>query len=251
MLGTSFVIDSHSHIGLSSLSGNNNSEAYLIEQMDKRGVDAGIVLPHAQQDLETVASTHSKIGQMMKDYPKRIFGMASLNPRLGSVIYHDEIRRCVEEFGFCGIKYEPQIHALHIDSKAAQIVFDCAREFNIPVLIHTSPGTFSTPVFILETAERYSDVTIVMAHSGMISYFKEALFVAKRCPNVMFESSWSTVMNVLSVVQELGSERIMFGSDHPFNIPVEFAKIDALDLSPKDRDNILGNTAKRIYGLPV
>ncbi|MDL2220545.1 amidohydrolase family protein [Eubacteriales bacterium OttesenSCG-928-N14] len=244
------VIDAHAHIGQSSLSTSNNTGEYLIEMMDKNGVDASIVLPHANQDLQSVHAIHDEIYEASQKWPGRIVGMASINPRLGKEVYRQELRRCVQEMGFVGIKLEPVIYASKIDSAIARVVFECAQEFDVPVMIHTGVGTFSNPFFAVPVANEYPNLTIILAHTGLVTYVEEALLAAKLCPNIMLELSWTLITGAWRAIKDIGYERVLFGSDLAENIPVEITKINSIPgLTDIEREHVMGLNAKRIYNL--
>ncbi len=41
----------------------------------------------------------------------------------------------------------------------------------------------------------------------------------------------------------------MIGGDHILNFPLEKLKIDLLELDDEDRDNVMGETARRVFRL--
>jgi len=49
-----------------------------------------------------------------------------------------------------------------------------------------------------------------------------------------------------------GTDRLLFGTDHPFaaaDIPRTLAAVEAMPLPAKDRAEILGGNARRLFGL--
>jgi len=75
------------------------------------------------------------------------------------------------------------------------------------------------------------------------------LVAAQECPNIYLEPSWCTVTDVGKFLRAIGADRIMFGSDHPDNIPVELAKYRSLRLREDEMAACLGGTAARLYRL--
>ncbi len=51
------------------------------------------------------------------------------------------------------------------------------------------------------------------------------------------------------MISTIGADRVMMGADLPSNVPVEFAKYRALDLSSEDYDKVMGGTAVEIFNL--
>jgi len=73
--------------------------------------------------------------------------------------------------------------------------------------------------------------------------------VAKECDNVFIETSWSISDKIKWLVEELGADRVMFGSDSLTNIPVELAKYRAIGLNEDQLERVLGKTAIKVFSL--
>ncbi|MGQ9494510.1 MAG: hypothetical protein ACUVR2_12265, partial [Anaerolineae bacterium] len=58
-----------------------------------------------------------------------------------------------------------------------------------------------------------------------------------------------TVYDLQWLIQQLGVERILFGSDLPANIPVELTKYRTVHLNPEELAICLGGTAARLFHL--
>ena len=75
----------------------------------------------------------------------------------------------------------------------------------------------------------------------------DALVVAQECPNVYLETSWTAVYDLQAMVEKLGPQRVMFGTDLVKNIPVELAKYRALGLSEEQLEWCLGKTSAAVF----
>jgi predicted TIM-barrel fold metal-dependent hydrolase len=125
-----------------------------------------------------------------------------------------------------------------------------ASRLRIPVQIHShQPG--SQPALIGDLADRFPDVTVVMAHMGMASY-KDAIFVARKCPNVVLETSaqpW-THRICRTVMDTVGVTRLVFGSDAPLHHQeIELRKVQMASLSEEELRLVLGGNIARIVGI--
>jgi predicted TIM-barrel fold metal-dependent hydrolase len=119
-------------------------------------------------------------------------------------------------------------------------------------VIHTGTGIpQALPALAIPPALAHPEVTVVLAHAGFAVFTPEALVAAEVCRNVVLEPSWCTANQIKGMVRAIGAERVMFGSDHLDNQPVELAKIDAIGLDEAQRDAVLGATAARVFGLPA
>lgn len=249
MIGTTFVLDAHCHIGRSLVSGVEIGEEALLATMAAQGVDAAMVMPQPGQGLE-VAPIHDRIARFAAAQPGVIFGMVNLSPRLDEAAYRAEVERCIRGHGFRAIKLDPSVSALPINHPRCAIVFATARELGVPVIIHTGMGVPNAlPALAIPPALAYPDVTIVLAHAGFAVFAEEAIVAAQVCPNIILEPSWCASYQVAAMVRQIGASRVMFGSDHPSNVASELAKLQAIGLDDDDLAQVLGLTARRVFGV--
>lgn len=243
------IIDAHCHLGRSVVSGVEIDEQTLLATMAANGVGIAMTMPQPHQGLD-VAPVHDRIARAAEAHPGVIYGMVNLSPRLDEADYRAEAARCVRGFGFRAIKLDPSVSALPINHPRCEIVFATAREFGVPVLIHTGLGVPNAlPALAIPPALRYPDVTVVLAHAGFVTYADEAIVAAQVCPNIVLEPSWCASYQVVAMVKAIGAARIMFGSDHPSNVASELAKLRAIGLSEDELAQVLGRTAQRVFGL--
>lgn len=244
-----YTIDTHTHIGPSSISGINAGEKELLTGMEINNIDAALVFPHAFQDSASFA-VHDRIYAMAQENSSRIFGVCCINPRLGEETYKAEARRCVEEMKFRALKLDPVVHALPIDHKTARIVFETAMELNVAAIVHTGGSSFANPLKAIPVAQDFPQLPIVLAHAGFLTYFDEMLLAARTCSNIYADSSWISHVQFRNLVFAMGAKRVMLGSDHLSNLPIELSKIDLLLTSEDDKRWVLSKTAQTVFHLP-
>ncbi len=251
MIGSAFVIDAHCHLGGSLVSGVENGEGDLHAALAAHGVDMAMVMPHPHQGPEVYAS-HDCIARLVERHPGVFWGMASLSPRLPEADYRREIVRCVRDLGFRAIKLDPSVHALPPNHPRCDATFALARELGVPVLIHTGFGVPNAlPALAIPPALAYPDVTVVLAHAGFAVFTPEAIVAAQVCPNIVLEPSWCASYQIAEMVRTaaIGPERVMYGSDHISNMASELAKLQSLGLTEGQLAQVLGGTARRVFGL--
>lgn len=249
MIGSAVVVDAHCHVGHSLTSGVEITEDGLLDVMAANGVDVAMVMPQAHQGAD-VAAAHDRIARLVEQRPGGVWGMASVSPRLPEAEYRREVVRCVRGYGFRAIKLDPSIHGLAPNHPAAEIVFATARELGVPVIVHTGLGIpAALPALAIPPAQRYPEVTIILAHAGFAVFAAEAIVAAQVCPNVVLEPSWCASFQVADMVRAVGAARVMFGSDHPGNVGSELAKLRALGFDAAQLEQILAGTARRVFGL--
>jgi predicted TIM-barrel fold metal-dependent hydrolase len=245
----STVIDAHCHIGTSLVSGVEITEEQLLRSMADNGIGTAMVMPQPHQGIE-VAPVHDRIARFAEANPGVVYGMVNLSPRLEEGEYRAEIARCIRGYGFRAIKLDPLVSALPINHARCEIVFATAREYGVPVIIHTGMGVPNAlPSLAIPPALRYPGVTIVLAHAGFAIFAAEAIVAAQVCANIVLEPSWCASYQVAEMVRAIGAERVMFGSDHPSNVASELAKLRNIGLTEEQLGAVLGGTARRVFGV--
>jgi predicted TIM-barrel fold metal-dependent hydrolase len=244
------IVDAHCHIGRSLQSGVEITEEALLGTMAAHGIAVALTMPQPHPGLE-VTAIHDRIARLAERQSGRVYGMANLSPLVGETAYRREIERCVRDLDFRAVKLHPLGHAIAPNSPRAEIVFHLARELGVPVIVHTGTGIpQALPALAIPPALAHPDVTVVLAHAGFAVYTPEALVAAQLCPNVVLEPSWCMSHQIAEMVRTFGAERVLFGSDHLDNVPVELAKFAAIGLNEPQLDAVLAATATRIFGLP-
>jgi hypothetical protein len=86
-----------------------------------------------------------------------------------------------------------------------------------------------------------------MGHSGCCGLWYDAIKAAKRCENLFMETSGNLSIAIEKMVESVGAERVLFGSDMPWvDSAIEILKIRKLNLSNRDKDMILGGNLERL-----
>lgn len=247
------IVDAHVHLGIDRVFDEVRTEEEILESMEKNGVDASVVQTMAGTiDIECIREDHDRIYSFSKNGKKKIFGMASHNPHIKKEHYIDELKRCVEELGFVGVKLHAFAHACNPLSKDGRMVWETAGKLEIPVMVHTGPGIpFSLPAMVIPRAKEFPEVTVVLAHSGLVTTAGEAMIAASESRNVILETSWTAAHHIEHFVEKFGSSRVMFASDEIANLPVEIAKYDSLPLSEDNKRQCMAGTARNVFKLEL
>jgi predicted TIM-barrel fold metal-dependent hydrolase len=242
------IIDTHVHLGTSKFSGVTTTELDLLTSMERNNVATSLVMP--QPTLENIQEVHAQIAGLSAKHPGKFYGIASVDPWLDEPSYTAELEKCVKEWGFIAIKLHPMGHNISPLSERCTKIYESARRFNIPVIVHTGLGTpFSLPSLLIEPARKYPDVTFIVAHAGFAIYTDEAIVAAKTCENMILEPSWCQTYTVQKMIQAVGHQRLIMGSDHVTNLPVELMKYRSIGLTDTQLEAILHHNAKRIFNL--
>ena len=187
----------------------------------------------------------------VEKYPDRFVGMVYPNPYDGQKAV-DMIYDYVQNKGFKGIKANPLKHAYVADAELMDPIMEAAKDLNIPVFMHCGHPPYSLPWSIALLAERHPDVKLVMIHMGHGHgvYIDATLKMAKRYPNLYLEMSGMPMPSkIREAYEEVGADRIMFGTDAPYHpAAVEAMKVMTSGLTEEQIKDVFYNNCAKLMG---
>lgn len=141
----------------------------------------------------------------------------------------------------------PDEPAYQYDQPRCREFLQVVRERRLPILLEES---FDHTLFFLERLA--PDLPVVIPHLGKLNGgygpLKEAGVWDR--PQTYTDSSTAAFPEMEDFLGRYGSERLLFGSDHPFGEPqLELAKIMDLNLPAAAARAVLGENFRRLYGL--
>lgn len=244
------IIDVHAHLGWDQVFDDDFKLEELLEKHQQFQVAKTIIQPGSCHELNTVQEQHNRIAQVCRKLPGQFYGMANPNPHLPDELYEKELRRCIEDLGFVGVKLHTSAHAVNPSSKDGRKVFELAARLNIPVMVHTGAGIpFANPSNLLPVAKQYPDVKIIIAHCGMMIMAGETPIVMEACSNVYADITWTAGFMIRRWSEIYGADRFMFGTDHADNTGTELAKVRTCGLDEESQEWVLYKTAAKVYGI--
>jgi len=263
----------------------NGSAERLIRDMDDAGIDKTVILPLDFEFMRggqgfTFRDFNDLAGRYAREYPERIIPFAGVDPRRGAAAV-DELRRCVEEMGFRGLKLWTVMGFMPNDENYYPLYEEAAR-LGVTVLVHTGLGPGETyletcrPLYVDKPAVDFREVNFIMAHVG-VPWVDEALAVALKNSNVYVDvSAWQRAActlplvfaQMLSTAKVLhgGMHKVLFGSDWPLfteildqrawvekirtlEHPAALQIMGLPELTVEDKTAILGTNAAGLLGL--
>lgn len=198
---------------------------------------------------EQFRADNARVHEWMKREAGFVEGWAYVNPehRQESL---DEIDRAVCEYGMRGIKLE--CGCVCTDSRYGPLM-EKAESLGVPVLQHTwfkiTGGIVgeSVPSDVAVLAREFPGVTIIMAHLG--GDWQRGIKAVRDLTNVLVDTSGSIVDcgMIEKAVEELGAERILFGTDLPdIDFWTNLGKIEGAAITPEQKHMILHGNADRL-----
>ncbi len=240
------VIDIHAHIW-----GNRvkDSEEKLLKAMDLYGIDKIYVsgLQTFYSDEEEIDHLTSTVADLMKRFPGRVGGSVYVNPKNKNTM--QVIRNAIEEQGFEMIKLWVATLA---DDPAVDPIVEYAAENGVPVMMHAILDsirqfpTCSTGSHIAAIARRHPKAKILMAHFGGICY--DGIPAIRALPNVWCDMSGPSFHGeeLDYVVEQIGAERVLFGTDMPGPYITNYAQVMGAVLTSEQREQILYKNALKL-----
>jgi predicted TIM-barrel fold metal-dependent hydrolase len=210
------------------------------------------------------------LAEVLSEWPGRFQALTTFKPYLGRAAA-DDLAYWMDR-GFVGIKLEVpetrRIWGMDVDLLGPQAidVWERLSERNGLLMVHLNPGDAQCGQ-VLEIAERFPSVRIVVAHLGQppTDGWKEQVRLAKH-PRVFLDCSAlpyffrdieeypypAALESLVWAIEEVGAGKVMWGSDYPSTLRfATYAQLrhmieDAPHISAADRDAIMGGTAEAL-----
>ena len=235
----------------------------IIAAMDNDSVDVSVVLNYGWSTQLLCAEVNDYILDSITRYSKRLVGFCSVVPSEDEAALR-EVERCIQN-GAKGIgELRLDDHLKKKKSLAAvKPIVDIIIKHNSILLTHTSEPVGhqysgkgeATPDMIYRLITTFPDLKLVCAHwGGGLPFYALMPEVKAALKNVYFDTAASpflyTPQIYSQVVQLVGADKILFGSDYPLIPQRRFLKeIFALDLSAATKRKILADNAKNLLGI--
>ena len=250
------ILDADCHISSHKFDGLAMTADELVEHMDRAGVDKALVWLKPPYDRDIEPENRAVYEATLK-YPDRLLGFGWANPRLGREATPATIKRCFEEYGFYGIKFNGAQDDYVIDDPAIVPFIEKAAEYGKPIAFHIGADFYenSHPYRLGRIAARLPETQFLMVHmggAGTPPLDRAAVETAAAHPNITLIGSAIDERAILGAIHTLGPERVCYGSDMPFRLMhVVLAMYRAMlrDFDQADQAKILGGNLARLLEL--
>lgn len=250
----------------------DGTAAGLAASMARAGVDRSVVMPVATSPRQVphVNDASARMNELGAQTGVLSFGC--MHPDFDG--WKEELAR-VRDLGLKGIKLHPQYQDTDFDDPRYLRILDRCGELGLVVLTHAGldigmPGKDNcAPEMVARVLEQVGPVKLVLAHMGGWRQWDrvEALLPGT---GVYLDTSFSlgeiTPLDdghyrpgdlplldeaaFLRMVRRFGSDRILFGTDSPWDDQeTALARLRALPLEKSELDAILGGNARKLLEL--
>ena len=216
----------------------------LLKAMDAVRVDRALVAP-----IDRYLAVDNQIGnafvaQQAREHPERLIPVCAANPWYGEGAIL-EFRRALAD-GARMLVMHPFLQGYLANDELIWPLLEVASQERVPVYIHTGPPGNSTPWQMVDLAERFPQLDLIMGHSGSTDFWYDVIDAAKAAPNVYLESSLARPFSFPERIQVLGSQRVIMGSLAPINQFVFEWEQMRKALTPEALEPVLGGNLRRL-----
>jgi predicted TIM-barrel fold metal-dependent hydrolase len=175
------------------------------------------------------------------------------------------------DLGAKGIKLHPMAQGFDVRDERMHELYRLCSEYEFAILIHCGRvsnarlNEYSDFESILPIIEKYPKMPIILAH--MADGDAECVLdISKKYKNVYFdtsivitgypeiinvnEPSWLDDNQVVNIINEIGADKVIFGSDFPWGSPIhDLKRIMNLKLTDEQKKLIFSENTKKIFKL--
>jgi uncharacterized protein len=197
---------------------------------------------------------NAEVFNLVEKIPDRFFGWVFVRPDSGTDQVK-ELEKWITHPGFAGVKAHPFWH--RFEPVRLLPVADMLISKGKPLLIHAGYGPNGD---FLALAAKAPELKLILAHAGFPGY-RSTWQLIKNHKNIFVDLSQTTYVSdeiTKNVVEYLGYERCLFGTDGPYGFHAkdrEFdfsfikRRIERLFPSQKIREHLLGQNFINIIGV--
>jgi predicted TIM-barrel fold metal-dependent hydrolase len=252
------IFDADTHISPTGEDENAITYMELLKRMDHARVDRALVWLRPPY-MRELSESNKYVFQAAQAHPDRLFGFGWTDPHLGIDQAKDEIKRCIYDYGFHGVKLNGAQNSFYIDDPRISIpLIEQIALTGKPLAFHVGTDAYEQthPFRVGKIARMFPELTILMVHMGGVGFAdltRAAIEMAEQYPNLVLIGSAVRFEAVYKAIQQLGTQRVCYGSDTPFSMMhVCVAAYQAMlkdDLSPQDFENVMSGNICRVLGI--
>lgn len=232
-----------------SLDGTVNG---LIEDGNTVGVNHYLIHSVATTPKQ-VKSINEFIAESVNTNPEIFTGFGTLHP--DSEDMQGDFDHLIE-LGLKGVKIHPDFQQFAMNEYRAFKMGEIINEGNVPLLVHCGDFryNYSNPEQIKAFLDKFPNLTFIGAHFAGWSVWEDATEKLAGIPNLYVDLSSSlydlTPETAVDLIHAYGSDKVLWGTDYPmWDSPSEMEYFNKLNLSEKEKSQILYDNAAKILGL--
>lgn len=203
-------LDIHTHTGQSDPDGIRGTDAELLAALDDGGVERALVF--SSHEPSGYAPANDRVREEAAQAGGRLDWLGRVDPNADGAL--DEARRCLD-LGARGIKLHPRSDGFGLPHPVVDAVAAEVAARGLVLLFHSGRGIPNLGEDCVLLAERHPELRIVLAHAG-ISDLGLLPSAAARLPNLLFDTAWWTMPDLLVLTTSIPPGRVLYASDMPY-----------------------------------
>ena len=228
-----------------------------VDALDAGGVGFGLL--SAWHGPQGPLISNDEVTGWVAERPDRFAGLAAVDLHR-PVEAVRELRRCIGELGFRGLRVVPWMWGLPPNDRRYYPLFAECVELGVPFCTqvgHTGPlrgSETGRPIpYLDEVALDFPELTIVAGHIGY-PWTEEMVALARKYENVYIDTSAYTAKRyppeLVRYLRADGRRKVLFGTNFPMISPERaLADLESLELDEEARELFLAGNARRVFGL--
>lgn len=225
----------------------------LVEYGSKAGVKHFVVFSVATTPSQ-VQSINNFIAETVKSSNGLMTGLGTLHPDSENI--EGDIEQ-IKALGLKGVKMHPDFQKFEINSDKCDKIYALC-EGVLPVYLHTGDSrySFSNPDNMIPVLEKYPELTVIGAHFGGWSCWKEAAKKLSGYKNFYVDCSssfdWFTPDEAAELVRMYGADKVLFGTDFPmWSHEKELKFFFSMKLTDEEQEKILYKNAIELFQIKI
>lgn len=146
-------------------------------------------------------------------HPHRLFPFATVPLMWPEKRVREMIERALGELGFYGLKFVSICQGVSLATPSMDLIAREAIRFGVPVFLHDGSPEYCSAIQVVYYARKYPELRVVSGHGGLREFWPEYIDGVRELPNLQVCLSGPTQWGIQTLYDELGPDRLMFGSD--------------------------------------
>jgi uncharacterized protein len=202
------IIDVHCHLG-KDIDGRSQNEKEILENMQRFHVGLTVIFPFDTQPKDCFHEENIKVLDVMGKNDN-IIGFARIDPHHENAVKE---MQWASNMGLYGLKLHPRAQKFNINEIG--FIFEEAEHLQIPIIIHSAHKTGLYQEQLKAILPSFTKTPIILAHAGLGDP-RPVIEISQDQENVFLEISANHKHDIQLVILSAGPEKVMFGSDAPY-----------------------------------
>jgi len=231
------AIDSHIHVGPSQALSINVSVERVKKEMGDAGVEKAAIMPFPSY-AEMGDGANRMILQICQKHDEflPIFCLNAELPRPNSEFV-------AVKWHWVGGISDMSSNYRTLERRDLPEFVDYVADLNLPLIFEEELD------FTRRFVDTFPQLTLIIPHLGALGGMPlDFLRTFREHDNIYFDTSLASQATIMRFIEEVGAERVLFGSDVPFgSIVSEIRKIRELELERRELRLVLKENVERLF----